>query len=58
MIAAVLCSGNNWNAFIQGSDGNGRYLAKPLLNNDSPSASGKNFVLPTIDANDLFQIQL
>ena len=30
----------------------------PLLNNDSPSASGKNFVLPRIDANDLFQIQL
>ena len=30
----------------------------PLLNNDSASASGNNFVLPTIDANDLFQIQL
>jgi hypothetical protein len=57
-VGGIFASGNNWNAFTQGSDGNGHYLAKPLLNNDSPSASGKNFVLPTIDANDLFQIQL
>jgi hypothetical protein len=54
----IFASGNTWNPFTQGSDANGRYPAKPLLNNDSPLASGKNFVLPTIDANDLFQIQL
>ena len=57
-VGGIFASGNTWNAFTQGSDVNGHYLAKPLLNNDSPSASGKNFVLPTIDANDLFQIQL
>jgi len=57
-VGGIFASGNAWNAFTQGSDANGRYLANPLLNNDSPSASGKNFVLPTIDANDLFQIQL
>ena len=57
-VGGIFASGNTWNVFTQGSDAIGRYLAKPLLNNDSPWASGKNFVLPTIDANDLFQIQL
>ncbi len=57
-VGGIFASGNTWNPSTQGSDANGRYLAKPLLNNDSPLASGKNFVLPTIDANDLFQIQL
>jgi hypothetical protein len=29
-----------------------------LVNNDNALAFGKNFVLPTVDSNDLFQIRL
>jgi Protein of unknown function (DUF1565) len=57
-VGGIFASGNTWNPSTQGSDANGHYLTKPLLNNDSPSASGKSFVLPAVDLNDLFQIQL
>ena len=57
-VGGIFATGNTWNPSTQLSDANGHYPQSPLLNNDSPSARGKNFVLPTIDANDLFQIQL
>ena len=57
-VGGIFASGNTWNLSTQGSDASGHYPSKPLLNNDSPSASGKNFVLPAGDSNDLFQIQL
>jgi hypothetical protein len=57
-VGGIFASGNAWNPSTQGSDANGRYLLKPLVNNDSPVAFGKNFVLPTVDSNDLFQLQL
>jgi hypothetical protein len=57
-VGGIFASGNTWNPSTQLSDANGHYPQNPLLNNDSPSAKGKNFVLPKIDANDLFQIQL
>jgi hypothetical protein len=57
-VGGIFASGNTWNPSTQGSDGSGRYLGKPLLNNSSPFASGKNFILPKGDSNDLFQIQL
>jgi hypothetical protein len=57
-VGGIFAAGNTWNPSTQLSDANGHYPQSPLLNNDSPSARGKNFVLPTIDANDLFQIQL
>jgi hypothetical protein len=57
-VGGIFASGNTWNPSTQGSDVNGHYLAKPLLNNSSPSAIGKNFVLPTVKANSFFQIQL
>jgi hypothetical protein len=57
-VGGIFASGNTWNPSTQLSDVNGHYPVKPLLNNDSPSASGKNFVLPQGDLNDFFQIQL
>jgi hypothetical protein len=57
-VGGIFASGNTWNPSTQLSDVNGHYPGKPLLNNDSPLASGKNFVLPKGDSNDLFQIQL
>jgi hypothetical protein len=54
-VGGVFASGNTWNARTQDSDSSGHYPLKPLLDELSPFATGKNFVLPQEGD---FQIQL
>jgi hypothetical protein len=55
-VGGIFAAGNTWNAFTQGSDASGGYPGNPLLNNSSPSTTGKNFQLP--QGIGFFQIQL
>jgi hypothetical protein len=54
-VGGIFASGNTWNPRTQDSDTSGHYPLKPLLDELSPFATGKNFVLPQEGE---FQIQL
>jgi hypothetical protein len=45
----VWATGNTWNAFTQGADGNGHYPPGLIINGTSSLAKGTNFSLPNLN---------